>query len=83
MDETAIDLLSKMVILEPSKRISAKEALNHPYFAEFRNGGFVQPIAENYWESLWYMTTIYCLEFILKGTSYESNTFILAIPRSE
>lgn len=47
MDETAIDLLTKMVVLEPSKRISAKEALNHPYFAEFRNGGFVQPIANN------------------------------------
>lgn len=32
MDETAIDLLARMVVLEPSKRISAKDALNHPYF---------------------------------------------------
>ena len=32
MDETAVDLLQKMVQLEPSKRISAKEALAHPYF---------------------------------------------------
>lgn len=32
MDEQAIDLLARMVILEPSKRISAKEALLHPYF---------------------------------------------------
>ena len=32
LSEDAIDLLSKMVVLEPSKRISAREALNHPYF---------------------------------------------------
>ena len=32
MDENAIDLLARMVVLEPSKRISAKEALLHPYF---------------------------------------------------
>lgn len=36
MDETAVDLLIKMVQLEPSKRISAKEALQHPYFKDFR-----------------------------------------------
>ena len=36
MDETAVDLLTKMVHLEPSKRISAKEALLHPYFNDFR-----------------------------------------------
>eukprot|EP00897_Mesotaenium_endlicherianum_P003892 jgi/Mesen1/3530/ME000197S02542 len=27
-----VDLLQKMLVYEPSKRISAKEALNHPYF---------------------------------------------------
>ncbi len=32
MDEVALDLLTKMVQLEPSKRLSAKEALLHPYF---------------------------------------------------
>jgi hypothetical protein len=42
MDETAIDLLTQMVCLEPAKRISAKEALRHPYFSEYYqniNGG--------------------------------------------
>lgn len=30
--EDAIDLLQKLLTLAPSKRISAKEALAHPYF---------------------------------------------------
>ena len=33
-DETAIDLLTQMIHIEPSRRISAKAALNHPYFAD-------------------------------------------------
>ncbi|KAL9272627.1 Mitogen-activated protein kinase 3-like protein [Drosera capensis] len=31
-DPLAIDLLKKMLTFDPSKRITAKEALNHPYF---------------------------------------------------
>ncbi|SBS86894.1 protein kinase 5 (PK5), partial [Plasmodium malariae] len=34
LDETGIDLLSKMLKLDPNKRISAKEALEHAYFKE-------------------------------------------------
>ena len=34
-DEFALDLLTQMLHLEPGKRISAKSALQHPYFAGF------------------------------------------------
>ncbi|CAG9330152.1 unnamed protein product [Blepharisma stoltei] len=34
LDENGIDLLSKMVCYDPAKRISAKAALLHPYFAD-------------------------------------------------
>jgi len=33
----AIDLLTQMMQLEPSKRISVKAALAHPFFAEYQN----------------------------------------------
>ena len=36
INETAIDLLKKMLAFEPSKRISAREAINHPFLEEFR-----------------------------------------------
>jgi cyclin-dependent kinase 2 len=31
-DATSLDLLMKMIVLDPAKRISMKEALRHPYF---------------------------------------------------
>lgn len=33
----AIDLLSKLLMYDPEKRITAKEALLHPYFKQFNS----------------------------------------------
>jgi cyclin-dependent kinase 2 len=35
-DRTALDLAMKMLHLDPARRISMKEALKHPYFADIR-----------------------------------------------
>lgn len=36
-NQLAIDLISKMLILDPTQRISALDALNHPHFNEIRS----------------------------------------------
>ena len=40
IDEKGIDLLEKMLQLDPAKRISAKKVLVHPYFDDFDKEGF-------------------------------------------
>ena len=34
LSENGFDLLSGMLHLDPAQRLSAKDALNHPYFTE-------------------------------------------------
>ena len=35
--ETAVDFLSQMLLLDPKKRLSAVEALDHPYFSRYHD----------------------------------------------
>jgi serine/threonine protein kinase len=37
LDNDGLDLLARMLVYEPSRRISAREAIEHPYFNEMRN----------------------------------------------
>merc|ERR1739842_159764 len=39
LDQNGIDLLDKMLVYDPSKRISAKQALQHPYFDDLDKSG--------------------------------------------
>jgi len=39
LDPRGLDLLQKTLVYEPSKRISAKEALRHPYFQDLDKTG--------------------------------------------
>lgn len=36
LDADGLDLLQKMLVYEPGKRISAKQALRHPYFRDIQ-----------------------------------------------
>nr|QZZ92776.1 cyclin-dependent kinase B 1;2 [Larix kaempferi] len=40
MEPSGVDLLTKMLVYEPSKRISAKKALQHPYFDDLDKSQF-------------------------------------------
>lgn len=43
VDPNALDVLKRMLTFNPDERISALEALNHPYFADYRRLGLGQP----------------------------------------
>ncbi|KFV91825.1 Mitogen-activated protein kinase 11, partial [Eurypyga helias] len=47
----AVDLLEKMLILDSDKRITASEALAHPYFVQYHDPDD-EPVAELYDESI-------------------------------
>lgn len=47
----AVDLLEKMLILDSDKRITASEALAHPYFVQYHDPDD-EPEAELYDESI-------------------------------
>ena len=40
LDANGLDLLSKMILYDPCRRISAKAALNHPYFDDLDKSQF-------------------------------------------
>ncbi|KNC85473.1 hypothetical protein SARC_02343 [Sphaeroforma arctica JP610] len=37
LDPLGVDLLEKILVLDPAKRMSAKQALLHPYFEDLQN----------------------------------------------
>eukprot|EP00187_Rhodella_violacea_P019815 CAMPEP_0184721454 /NCGR_PEP_ID=MMETSP0314-20130426/18504_1 /TAXON_ID=38298 /ORGANISM="Rhodella maculata, Strain CCMP 736" /LENGTH=434 /DNA_ID=CAMNT_0027185815 /DNA_START=63 /DNA_END=1367 /DNA_ORIENTATION=+ len=45
-DPLCLDLLSKVLVFDPDRRLSAREALEHEFFAEFRHMGFGPPGVE-------------------------------------
>ena len=42
LDELEVDLLAGLVALDPNKRISALQALHHPYFDSMDRGKILQ-----------------------------------------
>jgi serine/threonine protein kinase len=47
IDDQGLDLLLKMLEYEPSRRISARHALQHPYFANVQ-------LPNDLWRKTWY-----------------------------
>jgi serine/threonine protein kinase len=45
-DENALDLLEKMIVFNPEKRISAESSLSHPYISSIKDPEVEDPIFE-------------------------------------
>mgnify|MGYP003894940865 CR=1 FL=1 len=41
--EEAIDLIAKLLEFEPQKRLTAEQAMSHPFFAEFSDNATTSP----------------------------------------
>lgn len=48
VDATTFDLLSKMLELDPKKRINCKEALNHKFFSDSHHPKALEPQEYNF-----------------------------------
>jgi len=51
-NEQALDLLEKMLVFNPEKRITAEECLAHPYFEEYHNAE-EEPVSEEIFDWSW------------------------------
>jgi mitogen-activated protein kinase 1/3 len=51
-DEPALDLLEKMLVFNPDKRITAEEILAHPYFEEYHSADS-EPLADEVFDWTW------------------------------
>lgn len=40
LDDKGLDLLARMIVYDPFKRISAKQAMSHPYFDDLDKSRF-------------------------------------------
>lgn len=43
-DSQALDLLSKMIVFNPEKRLSVEESLSHPYVTSIKESTIVDPV---------------------------------------
>eukprot|EP00475_Leptophrys_vorax_P042687 TRINITY_DN80513_c0_g1_i1.p1 TRINITY_DN80513_c0_g1~~TRINITY_DN80513_c0_g1_i1.p1 ORF type:complete len:609 (-),score=153.97 TRINITY_DN80513_c0_g1_i1:104-1825(-) len=79
--DLAIDLLSKMLVFNPAERITAADALNHPYFSKFRKGDKVlarKGVAEQFDPSFekFLRTDVYLKDmFFEEMAKYRPTTF--------
>lgn len=45
-DNVAIDLLSKMIVFNPKKRLSVESCLSHPYITSIKESNIIDPVYE-------------------------------------